>query len=76
MEYQLKAKLYAAARKDAWERGCTCGSQIRIALLTEGPPRPKVAVEHLVGCPLWTDRDLASLPPDVEPDPLIEVERP
>lgn len=74
MEYKLKKKLYQAARENALARGCICGSEIRVELLSEGPPRPKVAMEHLQACPLWTDRDLWSLSPDVEPDVLIEVE--
>lgn len=75
MDYKLESKLRQAARENAWSRGCTCGSSIRVAVLSEGPPIPKMGIEHLPACPLWTNRDLAHLSPEVEPDVVIEVER-
>lgn len=66
--------IVAAALADGWRRGCTCTPARElpvVAILSQGPPRVKVGVEHLEDCPLWQPRDLMNVPDDEPPDSIV-----
>lgn len=72
--YSERQKLFVAARETARARGCTCGDNAGIELLRDGVGHRRltaVAIEHLKGCPLWTDAEITA---DTEPDATVMVD--
>lgn len=76
LTYGERQKLIRGARENVRRRGCTCTDSINVEVISErkasasptGLDRVMIGVEHLSTCPLFSERDLGSLPQDVEPD--------